>query len=215
MYSPEGFKELEYDQIVKNFCEILPLDHGSQERLEKQLAKVKTPEKVTETLTGLLTSAYQKREEQVKPEVMREMERVVYLRTIDRLWIDHLDAMDDLREGIGLRGEQQALTEYKKEAFGMFETLVARIDEQVIRRIFRIQVAQPQPTVVPRQVQTNVDQKDQMGLASQVPASAQGQAPPVKVTPSKPAGTQKIGRNDPCWCGSGKKFKKCHYPQYS
>ncbi len=203
MHAPEGFEQVEYEQIVNGFCEILPLDGNSQGKLKDQLKKMKDSTRITSLLTEMLGKAYEHREKQQKPEVMRELERIVYLRTIDRLWIDHLDAIDDLREGIGLRGyaQQDPLVEYKKEAFASFERLMASIDKEIIRRIFRVQLAQ-QP-VIPQSMETNVDAQDQMGLKAQA-------------SKAKPVGGsgKKLGRNDPCWCGSGKKFKKCHYPQW-
>jgi len=206
MYSPESFNQVEHDQLVKSFCEILPLDRDSQKKLAKQLAKLKEPEKISQSLTELLVNAYAKREKQLGSELMREIEKFVFLRSLDRLWVDHLDAMDDLREGIGLRGDaQSALAEYKKEAYSMFERLMESIDHEVVRRIFRIQVAQRPPTMPRQSIQTNIDEEDKMGLTPR-PSQASGPRPVI-------AGKKKIGRNDPCWCGSGKKWKKCHYPQ--
>lgn len=193
LHSPEGIKGVEFDQIVAGFCEIIPLDGNSQGKLKAQLKKLAEPEKIISLLKKMLTEAYKLREKQLAPQAMRQLERLVYLRTIDRLWIDHLDAIDDLREGIGLRGygQQDPLVEYKKEAFASFERLMASIDQEVIRRIFRVQVSPPAQPVL-----------------------AQAQETKGK-TPVKPviSGKKKLGRNDPCWCGSGKKYKKCCYPK--
>ena len=200
-YSPEGLEKVEVEQIINNFCEVLPLDGGSQSRLKDQIEKVKTPQEINDFLQKILTEAYESREKQVGLELMREIEKFVWLQSIDRLWIDHLDAMDNLREGVGLRGygQQDPLVEYKKEAYTSFEKLMGMIEEEVIKRLFRIQVAQPPPQY--RNIQTNVDTKDKMGLKSS--------------TKNKP------GRNDPCPCGkidpkTGKpiKYKKCCYPKY-
>lgn len=203
LYTPEGLAEIEYDQIVNGFCEILPLDGNSQGRLKTQLKEIKEPEKVKEILGKLAMDAYQSREKQVGSEMMRQIERFVYLRTIDRLWIDHLDAMDDLREGVSLRGygQKDPLVEYKKEAFASFERLLNSVDHDVVRQVFRIQIGQPRPA--PQPIQTNIDAQDGMGLTPQVE-----QARPTV------ARKKKIGRNDPCPCGSGKKYKKCCYPKY-
>ncbi|HUS60192.1 MAG TPA: preprotein translocase subunit SecA [Nevskiaceae bacterium] len=208
MHAPEGFTKIEYSQITNGFCEILPLDGNSQGRLKKQLQKFKEPEKLTSFLTGLLFKAYDEREKQFGVEAMRQLERIVFLQTIDRLWVDHLDAMDDLREGVSLRGyaQQDPLVEYKKEAFASFEGLMGKIDYEVARRIFRMQFVQ-QP-LRPQQIQTNIDAQDGIGLTSQ----------PTQARPVGARKKKKIGRNDPCWCGktdaSGKpvKWKKCHYP---
>ena len=209
LYTPEGLVEIEYDQIINGFCEILPLDSNSQGRLKIQLKKLKNSEKVKEVLGKLAMDAYEAKEKQVRPEVMRQIERFVYLRTIDRLWVDHLDAMDDLREGVGLRGygQKDPLVEYKKEAFTSFEQLLNSVDHNVIRQIFRVQLGQPQLQRQP--VQTNIDVADGIGLTSQAK-----QARPV--IPRK----KKVGRNDPCPCGATKpdgtpkKYKHCCYPKY-
>ena len=193
-YSPEGLERIEAEPIMNGFCEVLPLDSGSQSRLKEQMEKVKTPQEINDFLRKILMEAYESREKQVGLELMREIEKFVWLQSIDRLWIDHLDAMDNLREGVGLRGygQQDPLVEYKKEAYTSFEKLMGMIEEEVIKRLFRIQVAQPPPQY--RNIQTNVDTKDKMGL--------------------KPSTKNKPGRNDPCPCGSGKKYKKCCYPKY-
>jgi len=205
MYAPQGFQKIEYEQIINGFCEVLPLDSGSQGRLKEQVSNITNPDELSKFLNKLSNDAYETREKQVGSEVMREIEKFVWLQTIDRLWIDHLDAMDDLREGVGLRGygQQDPLVEYKKEAFGSFERLMNTIDAEVVRRVFRVQVAN-QPAVRPRpvqsqRVQTNIDRQDKMGLAP---------------------GKKKIGRNDPCPCGATKpdgtpkKYKHCCYPKY-
>jgi preprotein translocase subunit SecA len=190
-------------QVVNNFCEILPLDDASQSQLKQQLEKVKEPEKITTLFTQMAEKAYEFREKQLGEAAMRELERLVYLFAIDRLWIDHLDIMDDLREGVGLRGanEEERIVLYKKEAFEMFEKLMGAIDGEIVRRIFRVQPVQA-PAIPPSRIQTNIDTTDSMGLAAR----------PTVLTHAL-AGKKKIGRNDPCWCGSGKKWKKCHYPQ--
>ena len=193
MYAPQGFQKIEYEQIINGFCEVLPLDSGSQGRLKEQVSNIKNPDELSKFLNKLSNDAYEAREKQVGSEVMREIEKFVWLQTIDRLWIDHLDAMDDLREGVGLRGygQQDPLVEYKKEAFQSFERLMNTIDSEVVRRVFRVQVAN-QPAVRPRPV-------GQTPLRPEVSGLRRG---------------KKLGRNDPCPCGSGKKYKKCCYPKF-
>lgn len=186
-------------QLINEFWEILPLDSGSQARLRTQISKISDAQKRFEFLLEIILKVYEEREKQLGAEVMRQMEKFVWLGAIDRLWVDHLDAMENLREGVGLRGygQQDPLVEYKKEAYASFEKLMDMIEAEVVRRIFRAQlVSQPSP----RPITTNIDQQDMMGLVS---------TPVVKPVIS---GKKKIGRNDPCWCGSGKKWKKCHYP---
>ncbi|PIU03795.1 preprotein translocase subunit SecA [Candidatus Shapirobacteria bacterium CG08_land_8_20_14_0_20_39_18] len=199
MYFPEGISEPEKEKIIHGFCEIVPFDDQSQLRLADQIGQVKDPEKISEFLLKIVTDLYDSREKQLGPELSREIEKFAYLSSIDKLWMDHLDAMDDLRDGVGLRGnnDQERIAIYKKDAFEMFETLVQQIDYEVVRKIFRIQVgAAPPPMPMPQNISTNLDSSDSTGLKQK----------PVVVE-------KKLGRNDPCWCGSGKKFKHCHYPQ--
>jgi len=149
--------------------------------------------------------------------VMREIEKFVWLQSIDRLWIDHLDAMENLREGVGLRGygQQDPLVEYKKEAFASFEGLIKMIEQEAIKRLFRVQVAQ-KPTV-PQNTQTNIDVQDNMGLKQ----SAFQQQSTRATTSASHVSQKNPGRNDPCPCGKTDpktckpiKYKKCCYPKY-
>ncbi len=181
----DGTKER--DKIVAEFVSIIPFDEASQQQMLLQLGQFSTASEMSEFLVGLVRQMYETRETQMTSEVMRQVERWVSLQVIDGLWMDHLDAIDDLREGIGLRGygQRDPLVEYKNEAFTMFETLIASIDSEIVHRIFKVQVQlAPQATNSPN-------------------------PNPQTLTP-KPS--SKLGRNDPCWCGSGKKWKKCHYP---
>jgi len=207
LYSPRDYGEPQYENIIRGFCEILPFDDKSQQQLKSQITNLKSPEKINEFLFKVVSDLYEVREKQVGSEVAREMEKFAYLSSIDHLWMDHLDALDDLREGIGLRGygQRDPLVEYKNEAFSMFERLVQQIDYEVVRRIFRIQVTQgpssdgvlrsKSASTMPKNIQTNIDTSDDIGLVQK----------PVR---------KKVGRNDPCPCGSGKKYKKCCYPKY-
>jgi preprotein translocase subunit SecA len=118
---------------------------------------------------------------------------------------------------VRLRGyaQKDPVTEFKNEAFTLFEGLLDRIDQEMSRRVFRIGVARPQQEIPIEQARTNVDTRDKMGLAGGADiAAAAGEPAFAKATQgNKPTQKEKIGRNDPCWCGSGKKWKKCHYPQ--
>ncbi len=226
MQSPEGFTEAEYERIASEFSEIIPFDTQSLTAIKKQLVKLKTTEEMSEFLGKLAEDLYHQREKEFG-ETMREIERFVYLSTIDHLWIDHLTAIDDLRDGIGLRGyaQKDPLVEYKKEAFGMFESLVNQIDYEVVRKIFRVQVMAQPPTVSLNQA---VEKRGQLASPQPEPerpspikgkpgnlsafAQAMSGLPAAAVTVSRdntPVYSQKIGRNDPCPCGSGKKYKKC------
>ncbi|MDN5347768.1 MAG: preprotein translocase subunit SecA [Clostridia bacterium] len=135
--------------------------------------------------------AYEAREQELGAEVLREIERFILLRVVDAKWMDHLDAMDQLRQGIGLRayGQRDPLVEYKFEAYEMFNQMIASIQEDVVRYLYRVQVAPSVEEQRPRNLQEN-------RYAEEAPRQ------PVRRG-------QKIGRNDPCPCGSGKKYKKC------
>jgi len=194
-----------FTALVDDFTILIPFDKKSQKAIEKRLNKISSPEKITHFLLQIADNVYQQRKKDLGEKNFEEIEKLVSLGVIDRFWMEHLDATDDLREGIGLRGygQRDPLVEYKREAYRMFEELIDNINREICRRIFRVQVGTPSP--VPRQIQTNIDTQDGMGLVS-----------PTKTKPiTKPvvSGKKKIGRNDPCWCGSGKKWKKCHYPE--
>lgn len=147
-----------------------------------------------EALLSVMKGAYQAREAEIGSEVMRYLEKVVMLQVIDTQWKDHLLGMDHLKEGIGLRGygQKDPLVEYKKEAFDVFADMTSRLSTEIISRLFKIQV-QKQEAVIKepvKQMKLNYNR----GAGSSTHAARHG---------------RKIGRNDPCPCGSGKKYKKC------
>lgn len=209
MYSPQGYSEPEYESIVRGFCEIVPFDDNSQKELRVKIQDIKSSEKITEFLLKIINDLYENREKQIGPELSREIEKFAYLSSIDHLWMDHLDALDDLKDGIGLRGygQRDPLVEYKNEAYTMFEQLMSAIDREITRKIFRIQVAQRPAPTMPQNIRTNVDTTDNTGLTRMNPVNQPSNQPLPTAKKSE------VGRNDPCWCGSGKKWKKCHYPQ--
>ena len=137
---------------------------------------------------------YEKKEAAVTPTVMRELERVVMLRVVDEYWMDNIDAMDDLKQGIGLRayGQHDPVVAFKAEGFEMFENMVAAIRDETIRRIFLVQL-RPQQEVKRQKVAQEVSTSGEATLKKQ----------PVRTK------EKKVGPNDPCPCGSGKKYKKC------
>ncbi len=148
------------------------------------------------------------------------VERDVMLRTIDWQWMEYLTQMEHFREGIGLRayGQRDPLVEYKNEAFEMFNELRDRIQASIVSRIFRVQVQRnappPPPTPIVRQVlESGPGDPDGTGSRSNgAPQKRPGAPVGAEATAGAAASgaAAKIGRNDPCWCGSGKKFKKCH-----
>ena len=127
--------------------------------------------------------------------MMRQLERMVILRAVDTRWVRHLTDLDSLREGIGLRafGHQDPLVAYKREAHAMFDELNAAIQRDVVSGIFRAQIAAAVPAAQRQPLRTN--------------RGDGGARAPVRSSKAK------IGRNDPCWCGSGKKYKHCHMRQ--
>ena len=214
MYAPEGYTEPERDKIVQEFITIIPFDQNSQQQLITQLQQLHMADEITEFLLKVITDIYTQREQQISPEIMRQIEKWVMLQVIDTLWMDHLDAMDDLREGIGLRGygQRDPLVEYKAEAFSMFEKLMVAIDYEVVHRIFKVQVQlapQMQSTMPKNAVTTPAGQSSVGGTAGVNSVTSSTQT----VSHSTGIIHKKLGRNDPCWCGSGKKWKRCHYPQ--
>ena len=143
---------------------------------------------------------YDQREAEFTEPVMRQIEKIVMLQTLDMLWKDHLLAMDHLKEGIGLRGYAQVnpLVEYQKEGFTMFEALMAVMQQDVVEKVFSVQVQRQQDV---EQIQQAKPQRVVMSHGDETETQA---AAPAKRE------TDKVGRNDPCPCGSGKKYKRCH-----
>ena len=186
IYAPEGVIPEEWDlEGLVNYAEqlFLPGQLLKVEDLEQRLR-----DEILSFLTELSLGAYQNREEELGSEVMRELERMVMLRVVDDKWMDHLDAMDQLREGIGLRayGQKDPLVEYKFESYQMFQNMIGSIQEDVVRYVFRVNVVQ-----APQERKT-VENKN------------------VEEGPKQPVRNEKKAkRNDPCPCGSGKKYKKC------
>ncbi|MGD9262439.1 MAG: SEC-C metal-binding domain-containing protein, partial [Desulfobacterales bacterium] len=140
---------------------------------------------------------YQKREAAIGADEFRELERVVVLQTVDNLWKDHLLSMDHLKEGIGLRGyaQQNPLIVYKKEGYEMFQDMIQRIQEETLGILFRVQIAEPEKI------------EDIRKPRRQPMVFSGGEEPQQKKPVKREA--KKIGRNAPCPCGSGKKYKKC------
>ncbi|MDQ7840718.1 MAG: preprotein translocase subunit SecA [bacterium] len=151
-------------------------------------------DEVADRVADAALEAYERRESEIGAATLREIERLVLLQTLDRKWIDHLHNMDALREGIGLRAYAQAspLIEYQREGYDLFQSTLQAIQEEAVRMLFRLEVV-PQERAVARPV-----------MPAREPGVHGGKSG------AGGAGQPKVGRNDPCWCGSGKKFKKCH-----
>jgi preprotein translocase subunit SecA len=202
-----------------------------------------TEQHVTQSEAGTLVDeviehahkTYEEKEQGLGADKMRTLERLVLLGTIDRLWVYHLTALDEMRQGIGLTGYggRDPLVEYKREAHDMYTQLTDHIRQQVTRRIFHVtltpvqaQAQAPQPAAVPANARESGPRDDVEGAAVPSPpkdgrrtkrraaaqmgngAAASAPATPAPVTSANV--NRKVGRNDPCPCGSGKKYKKCH-----
>jgi preprotein translocase subunit SecA len=143
---------------------------------------------LTEFAVEEALDAYARREEELGPELLRQVERSVMLSVIDNKWREHLSDMDYLRAGIGLRamGQRDPLSEYQREAYDMFTEMVESVKRDAVRYLFRVELAKPKTE--PQRVE----------------------AAPTGPATAKQAVSDKVGRNDPCPCGSGKKYKRCH-----
>ncbi len=214
MYATDS--SIEREKIVSDFISIIPFDEASGRQLLVQLEGFHMGAEIQEFLTGLSRQMYDARENQMTGDVMRQIEKWVSLQVIDSLWMDHLDAIDDLREGIGLRGygQRDPLVEYKNEAFSMFETLMASIDREIVHRIFKVQVqmAPPQSNTTP----AKRDLAPRDNLTNLTNPTNEVYTPQPIPHPSSPITPKKLGRNDPCPCGAidpktGRpfKYKKC------
>ena len=158
---------------------------------------------IKERLLGAALGAYEAKVQSVGAETMRELERLVLLQTLDRKWIDHLYAMDALREGIGLRayGQANPLIEYQKEGYALFEQLKHDVLEETVKFLYMVQV-QPASAVPVHPVRPAYRVARESGDGDRARSHAGDGGVPVRAV--------KVGRNDPCPCGSGKKYKKCH-----
>jgi preprotein translocase subunit SecA len=195
----------------------------------------KTADAIVDEMWALVKASYEEKERQVSPEVLRQLEKQVALNIVDVQWKDHLYSLDHLKEGIGLRGygQRDPLVEYKKESFSLFQDMRARIEGEIVRYLFWLRPvvddgsgAVPQPIAVPAPRRQSSLTMSHPAAEPSVPAfaAARGQSAGAAVaTPPRPARAggddviktvrreePKVGRNDPCPCGSGKKYKKCH-----
>ena len=202
--------------LLKYLSTYLPIAPGSELPDE---ALHGGQEGLVEHLDAAATEAYDRKVEEVGADLMPMVERDVMLRTIDWQWMEYLTQMEHFREGIGLRayGQRDPLVEYKNEAFEMFNELRERIEGNIVMAIYRVQVQRNAPTPPPPALVRNVTESGPAELDGSNGAGREGQAQQRRAAPvgavATPAGAAaagKIGRNDPCWCGSGKKYKRCH-----
>jgi preprotein translocase subunit SecA len=206
--------EWDLDAIRSAVSALLTIDASRMDGLSLVASETDGKADIATKRTGLIEKimelareTYAKTEERIGDSaLMSEVEKAVLLRSTDDLWIEHLDAIDHLRKGISLQGygQRDPLVEYKREAYRLFHELLALIDKQVAQAIFKIQLArqmaEEDQRVGGQQIRLEGPAKTAEGTGSAVRSAAPSTDPMFK----------DVGRNDPCPCGSGKKFKKCH-----
>lgn len=193
-YTPENIVPEEWN--LEGLVNYLKGTVLSEEDIVEKDIKGKEPEEIIELVLEKVNERYEEKEVEMTPDTMREFEKVIMLRVVDRKWMNHIDQMDQLRQGIHLRayGQNDPLREYKFEGFNMFEEMVHAIEEEVSTYVMKAQV------------QSNLERKE----------VAEGKAVHGNNTERQNAKkrpfrkTENVGRNQPCPCGSGKKFKHCH-----
>ena len=195
--------EWDVDGLFHHINEILPLEFYAK----PADLKGKRRDELEDLLNDVVEKSYEVKEQEISIDLMRDIERHVALDLINRKWIDHLDAMDFLREGIGLRGygQRDPLVEYKKEAYDLFQTMLTSIQDDMIRIMYRVQVQAPPPQR--RNAYAGVMESSSTGTTGMSNGNSSLTQAPMEGVPNR--AKPKVGRNDPCPCGSGKKFKKC------
>ena len=188
-------EEWQLSEIIKDAEQI----YAEQGQLNLSEMEKMSRDELKEYLEGIAAANYKKREEIFGEETMRELEKVIMLRVVDNKWMEHLDHMDMLREGINLRayGQRNPLVEYKIEALAMFEEMEAAIQDQIASLIYHVAIVAQEEKKVQDRLQT-------------AQASHGDDVSPAETQKAlKNADGKKVGRNDPCPCGSGKKYKNC------
>ncbi|MCI0531840.1 MAG: preprotein translocase subunit SecA [candidate division Zixibacteria bacterium] len=203
----EGLRE----ELLKLFILNARIPAEEVPKLDKDILK--------ERLQKAVEEIYNQKEKALTPTVMRQLERFAFLSTIDDLWKEHLYEIDEMKRGIGLRayGQRDPLLEYKQESFRMFTELLDRIDDETVEKIYKVRVAE-RPQSRARMPKPELELVHQESTGMGYAAAAVGAAMGATGSPSEPQDAkrkpvrvaQKVGRNDPCPCGSGKKYKKCH-----
>jgi preprotein translocase subunit SecA len=215
--------EWDLDALKREVARIFGLDANT---IDEAVDAEGGTDEIADALWAAVKADYAAKEEMAGIEILRRVERDLMLQIVDTQWKDHLYSLDHLKEGIGLRGygQRDPLVEYKKESFELFKDMRVRIEEELVRYLFHLRpVARDEPMTAPRPVARRAPSMTMHRPESEaLPAFAGGGGPAVaeRPTPARTGGDDvvktvkhegaKIGRNDPCPCGSGKKFKKCH-----
>ncbi len=209
----------EVDKIIKDVRVIFPFSDVAAKKIEDIISDQTKDDReiITAVIENIFAQgkiAYNAKEQENTEEAMRAIERSILLRTVDQHWMNHLDAIDHLRQGIGLRGygQQDPLIEYKREAFDMFSQLVANIRNTVLHTIFRATVVKQGDSAMSRMSEAMELSGADNNLEQFAAAAQKEKEEMMDNVPKfeKPITSEKtVGRNDPCPCGSGKKYKKC------
>lgn len=234
--------DLEERKVLAGVLDVVPVElaevsakalgYKGWEDFEKYYYKGEQNEEKQDELHRLLLAAFVIHVQTLGDEVISELERLLVLQTIDNLWVEHLDMMTDLRHGITLRGyaNKNPLVEYKNEGFGMFERMLAQMEDDIARRFYKVRVVSKSKDVDMERAKAKKEdesvsktQPNRAKVPSPLEKSASGNKPMVTGGDQRPGKVskqatvrkgKKVGRNDPCPCGSGKKYKKCCYPKY-
>ena len=214
-------EEWDIEGLVANMESLYGTDITAAELREE--VDVSSREALTDEFVEDALETYDEREQEVGSELAREIERYVILQTVDQRWREHLEAMDYLREGVHLRAfaQKDPLVEYRAEGHVMFEELGGTIREEVVFTLFHVAVTIEEPALEPMQArETGLHYEHETSAGADVIAAAgtaaTALAEPLAATAALPTQPQAVnehkdlGRNDPCWCGSGKKYKRCH-----
>ena len=221
-HSPESNNQAEWD--LQKIDDELDSEFNMRVTLKELTNENVSPEAIAQVTEEQVSAAYQKKAEMVGKENMKQVELYVYLQIIDQAWKDHLASMDNLKDSVSLRGygQRDPLQEYKKEAFRLFESMMVRIEDETTLALIRM----PPPELVPQHEIVNEPDEAQMNFSH--PEASSSFAPGPAAPPPQASGSHqghgheppqqqpfkrdenKVGRNDPCPCGSGKKYKKCH-----
>jgi len=209
---PEQWNVAELKEGVANYLNLdLPVDEWAK---EEGIAD----QEIRERLYKAADEAYAARVERNSPDAMRYIEKQVVLQTLDHLWREHLVTLDHLKQVIGWRGyaQRDPLNEYKSEAFELFDGLVTHLREHVTAQLMRVEVRFEEPPPPPQLPEMHghhlnpLTGEDEMAVSDLKLMPLSERAPADRIDPANPETWGKIGRNEPCPCGSGKKFKHCH-----
>jgi preprotein translocase subunit SecA len=198
----EDRQEWDLKGLAATLGTVLPVPVTAPARWAKMNAT-----ELEEDLHALAEEAYAAKEAELGPDLMRQAERLVMLRAVDSRWVRHLTDLDSLREGIGLRafGQQDPLVAYKREAHEMYQELLTAIQHDIVHSIYHTALQRQPVRPTPPVVRTNRDGQQTATRA----APARARTPSSSGIPAA-SGATPLGRNDLCWCGSGKKYKHCH-----